>query len=308
MALTPRNRAGDRRIPVARRRRPLNPWSSCAGLLASAAVLALVGCAASGPAPEATGLPAGVTVELVQLRSDVAARQAQVQVRNGGDETLVIGEVRVADGRFADAAARPVARESRVPAGQTVDLRIQLPEMACPGDADGGTTLTIDLGASGGLVTAPLGEAVPFLADLHERECRAQALAAAASVTFASFTPSPAGEPAELVLEVRPTGEGAARLDGIRTTNLLTFGMGEAVETYPLDIAVDVGDSEVVTRGLPLVPFRCDAHAVQEDKRGTVFTVAVEVDGEPGEIELAAPEDMRGRILTWVADWCGFGG
>ena len=59
---------------------------------------------------------------------------------------------------------------------------------------------------------------------------------------------------------------------------------------------------------LPLVPLRCDPHAVQEDKRGTIFTLAVELDGDPGEIELAAPEDLRGRILTWVGAWCGFGG
>ena len=42
---------------------------------------------------------------------------------------------------------------------------------------------------------------------------------------------------------------------------------------------------------MPLVPFRCDPHAVQEDKRGTIFDVRVEVDGEPGEIELAAAEE-----------------
>ena len=58
---------------------------------------------------------------------------------------------------------------------------------------------------------------------------------------------------------------------------------------------------------LPLVPLRCDPHAVQEDKRGTVFNVEVELDGEPGLVQVAATEDMRGRILTWVADWCGFG-
>jgi hypothetical protein len=55
------------------------------------------------------------------------------------------------------------------------------------------------------------------------------------------------------------------------------------------------------------VPLRCDPHAVQEDKRGTIFTLEVELDGVPGEIELAASEDMRGSILTWVSNWCGFG-
>jgi len=39
-----------------------------------------------------------------------------------------------------------------------------------------------------------------------------------------------------------------------------------------------------------------------------VFTLVVALDDVPGEIELATPEDMRGRILTWIGDWCGFGG
>ena len=54
-------------------------------------------------------------------------------------------------------------------------------------------------------------------------------------------------------------------------------------------------------------PVRCDPHVVQEDKRGTIFDVRVELDGEPGQVELFVGEDMRGRILTWVAEWCGFG-
>ena len=58
---------------------------------------------------------------------------------------------------------------------------------------------------------------------------------------------------------------------------------------------------------VPIVPLRCDAHAVMEDKRGTVFNVLVRVDGAQGAVEVAAPEAMRGEILRWVSDWCGFG-
>ena len=47
--------------------------------------------------------------------------------------------------------------------------------------------------------------------------------------------------------------------------------------------------------------------AVQEDKRGTIFDVRVSVAGESGEVELFVGDALRGRILTWVADWCGFG-
>ena len=183
-----------------------------------------------------------------------------------------------------------------------------------PGDADADAeaSVTFDYSTGGDPVevTAPLPDPVGFMAPLHERECRAALLAKAADLAFTGFTPSAAGAPATLELTVRPTGAGAAVIRGIQTTNLLTFGQaaGDTADTYPLDLEVTAADTAPVVVSLPLVPLRCDPHAVQEDKRGTIFTIAVELDGAPGEIELAAPEDLRGKILTWVGAWCGFGG
>lgn len=277
---------------------------SSAGAVALTAVV-LAGCVATA---DPAALPEDVTVSLVQLRSDVAARTAQVRVRNDSTAELVVGAVSVRDGRLTDAAARPAAHETRIAAGRTVDLRIQLPTVACPG-ASGGATLDIDLDAR--TVSTPIEEAIPFLDDLHERECRAQQVERAASITLSEFTPAPAGQAAELVLEVRPTGTDGAVIRGIRSTNLLTFAGAEG-QDLPLDVVVAPGDTAPIRVVLPLVPARCDPHAVLEDKRGTVFTLDVEVHGEsagnesgaPGEVLLAAPDELRGRILSWVAQWC----
>ena len=60
-------------------------------------------------------------------------------------------------------------------------------------------------------------------------------------------------------------------------------------QVYPIAAQVREGDTEPIEVDLPLVPLRCDPHAVQEDKRGTVFTLDVEVDGRTGrQIEIAA--------------------
>ncbi|GAA2977707.1 hypothetical protein JOD63_003179 [Microbacterium terrae] len=283
------------------------------------AVLAgVAGCAAPDAAPGPP--PAGVDVEFAQLRSDVAARQAQVRIINASDETLEVGDVTVVDPRFDGAATRVIAgRTSTVPAGSTVDVRVQLPPMACGSDdlAEDVTTVQLVLGypdrdvaPAPAPVEAPLPDPLDVLGPLHERECRAQALAGAASVSFSAFRPSGPGAPAALELTVAPTGEGTAEITGIQTTNLLTFGQSAsgAVDEYPLAVAVGEGDADPTVIELPLVPLRCDPHAVQEDKRGTIFDLAIAVDGVPGEIELAADEDMRGAILAWVADWCQFGG
>jgi len=271
------------------------------------AVMLLSACRApmdeSAPPP----LPEDVAVVLWQWRSDVAVRQAQVQVHNGTEKPIEISDVVVTDPRFADAATRVVDRVTTVPAGVTVDIRIQLPEMACD-VTEGEPTVQLTFVERGfdDRREGPLIDTLGIVSPMHERECRADALADAAAVELASFEPSPAGSPADLVLEIAPTGEAAASIDGILSTNLLTFG-DLSGGTYPLGVEITVGDSEPTTVHLPLVPWRCDPHAVQEDKRGTVFPVDVVVDGEPGVIQLAAPEEMRGRILTWVADWCGFG-
>jgi hypothetical protein len=234
-------------------------------------------------------------------------------VTNDGDTDLVVGSLQVDDPRFDGAAERINDRDSRVRAGTTVAIPVQLPPVACPAtdEAEGTVTLewsTTDASRSttaSGTATAPLGDPLSFVPPLHERECRAQALAAAADVQISAFTPSPSGTPADLTLTVAPTGAGGARLDDIHTTNLLTWETHQALD-YPLAIDLAAGDTTPIEVHLPLIPLRCDPHAVQEDKRGTVFNLDITLAGEPGQIQLAATEEMRGRILTWVGQWCGF--
>ncbi|WP_345800722.1 hypothetical protein AAIB33_14770 [Microbacterium sp. AZCO] len=281
-------------------------------LAAASLALLLTSCTspldATPATPSSTAAPAGVTVALEQLRSDVAGRQAQVMVTNGTGSVLTVGELHVDDPRFAEQAERVHHRDSRIQPGTSVAITIQLPPAACPAPDDAPATVTFDwsLEDGSGTASADLPDTLSFVPALHERECRAAALAAAADVSFSSFTPSPPGEPADLTLTVVPTGKASAALDAMHATNLLTFA-GDDVETFPLGVAIAEGDTDTVEVHVPIEPLRCDPHAVQEDKRGTVFTLDVDVDGAPGQIELAASEDMRGAILTWVGAWCGFG-
>jgi hypothetical protein len=331
-----------------------------------AAAVALAGCAEPPrPQPSATALPGGIEASIVQLRSDVADRQAQLRVHNTDDEPLIIGTVRVDDPRFAGHAVRTVRRQTTIAPGATVDIRIQLPEMNCaaestdagapgipqteltpaatpepddspapdasgspapdasatPGPAaTGGTggmpsatttraTVGYQFGASIAIAVAQLSEPIPFLSAMYDRECLGQKLAETATVELGAFTPSAPGASADLAVQITPTGAGAATLVGIQQTNLLSFGQpgGEHPAVYPIGAAID-GTQAPQTLHLPLVPGRCDAHAVQEDKRGTVFNVDIEIDGQPGVIQLAATPAQRGEILTWVSQWCGIGG
>ncbi len=278
-----------------------------------AAVLVLSGCAgppAASPDPAPT-LPEGVTVELAQLRADVAPRQAQVRVVNGSDTAITVSRVRVEDPRFDGPATRVIAdRTSTIAAGGVVDIRVQLPAVDCTAPDDGEAEVVLEIvgESSSAEVTASAPDALGFLAPLHARECLQDRMADAATVAFTGFRPSAPGEPAALELTVTPSGGGEATIVGLERTNLLEFaGSSAQEELHRLDLDVSATDAEPVVVQIPLVPFRCDPHAVLEDKRGTIFDVRVEHEGESGEFTLFVGDEMRGRILTWVGDWCGFG-
>lgn len=285
-------------------------------VLTLAGALALAGCAGPGTAappeePRPT-LPDGVAVELAQLRADVASRQAQVRVTNGSDTAIAVGEVGVEDARFDGTAMRVIAdRVSTIPAGGAVDIRIQLPPVDCTAPDEGDAEVVLEIVSDSGTaeVKADAPDPLGFIPALHARECLLEHVAEAASLAFTGFRPSPPGEPAGIQLTVTPTGEGAVTVVGIERTNLLDFaGVPADEDMYPLGIEVSGAAADAAVVEVPLLPFRCDPHAVQEDKRGTIFDVRVELDGEPGEVELFVGEELRGRILSWVASWCGFGG
>jgi hypothetical protein len=292
-----------------------------AGTLAVAALAMLMGVlAACTPTPggvpggdpsAATALPAGVEIELFQLRSDVAERGAQVRVVNGSGADLTVSRLVFDDDWFDGPAVRD--RESAIAAGRTVDLRIALPESACEAEPDASArtsrvTLTFSTDTQAGVAqtaTVDVADPLGFTALMHEKECLRHDLARVATLKWTGFTASTSPQPAELQLSITPAGgAGVARLIDVQTTNLLQFGDQPAPVALEIDVSANDPPAQVA---VALVPLRCDPHAVMEDKRGTVFNVTVEVDGASGVVEVAASEAMRGEILRWVSDWCGFG-
>jgi hypothetical protein len=248
-----------------------------------------------------------VSVELIQLRSDVVDRAAQVRVQNAGEDDLVITGLEVVDPRFET----PIVRDNgaRVSSGRTLDMRIALPPVACDADAaaDGATIeLEYEVDGRATIAEASLPDSLAFIPLLHEKECLRERLAGVAVLSWSGFEPSDAPAPADVTLEIDPSGGGgSARVETVETTNLLMFDRAGAA---PFVVGAEVEGSEVAQRvRVPLVPLRCDPHAVMEDKRGTIFDVTVSVEGVSGVVEVAAPPAVKGEILAWVAAWCGFG-
>ncbi|WP_375385341.1 hypothetical protein [uncultured Microbacterium sp.] len=320
-----------------------------AGILTLALVIS--GCAgeAPRPRPSATALPTGVSATMMQLRSDVATRQAQILVHNSSPEVLTISAVRVDDPRFAGVARRLDGLSTTISPGVTADIRIQLPLMKCSADDESLTTPTptptpepvplatatsapsaspspspsstatmteppstttvtvhYQLGASIATATEPVSTPVPFLDDLYARECLAERVAKTASLSVASFTASAPGQPADLALSIRPTGNGEARIVAIQGTSLLGFdnGSGASATVFPIGVDATVAGPPVVVH-VPLRPMQCNALALKNDRSGTLFSLAVEQDDAPGEIDLGMSAEVRDQILAWVGTWCG---
>lgn len=267
--------------------------------------LAITACAPSGPQPGA--LPPGVSVELIQLRSDVVDRAAELRVQNGSEDDLVVTRVSLTDPRFA----MPIERDKRssVSAGRTLDMRVDLPPVACDADgAVGPTTLELEYEVGGRVAVAEafVPDPLAFIPLLHQKECLRERLGEVAVLSWGAFESSDAGAPAHLTLEIAPAGgAGSASIETVETTPLLMF---DAAGAAPFVVGLEVEGSGAPEQvRVPLVPLRCDPHAVMEDKRGTIFDVTVAVGGVSGVVEVAAPAEIKGDILVWVADWCGFG-
>ena len=269
-----------------------------------AATLAMTACAPAEPSPGA--LPAGVSVELIQLRSDVVDRTAQLRLRNDGDTDLSVTHLALTDARFTT----PIVRDklSRVPAGRTLDMRIELPPVVCDGDdAAAATSLELGYEVEGRdmVAKASVPDSLAFIPLLHEKECLRERLAEVAVLSWGAFEASDAPAPASLTLDIAPSGgAGEARIETVETTNLLMF---DAAGAAPFAVGLDV--LAAATPGqlrVPLVPLRCDPHAVMEDKRGTIMPFSITLaDGTSGTVFIPASPEVKAALLDFVGVACG---
>ena len=282
-----------------------------AAVAAAVAVLALAGCTAdpsSDPSPTPSPIPsetlAGLSVEIRQARSDWALRVVQVRVTNDGP-----GDVTVRTARLVSPDDDGVAtsdRERPVRAGVDRDLSVALGEPDCTSPTSGPASVELDLvddtGRTSTLVVAP-DDPQGHLARIHGEDCAAAAVAAGATLALDdTITTAPVDGrlAATLTLGVTPVAGGPTvvitQVDG----TVLLAPVGGAT-SWPVDAAQ--------TRiPLQVVPSRCDAHAVAEDKRGTFFGVHATVDGEPQTVfYVASSDELRGALHEFVGESCGMG-
>jgi hypothetical protein len=56
---------------------------------------------------------------------------------------------------------------------------------------------------------------------------------------------------------------------------------------------------------LPVRPARCDAHAIADDKRGTIFRLEIRDGDRAGRLELASSPELKAALYAYYGERCG---
>ncbi|MCK8608959.1 hypothetical protein [Agromyces sp. C10] len=280
------------------------------------AALVLTGCATGASAPSDAGPEAvdgtfrGLSVEVRQGRFDVPDRVLVVSFANDGEERLVIDRAEVVSPALEPGMTR--SRPIELDPGDRLDARFPLTASVC--DAAPDTTVDVlvrrgpDVDADDG-VRAALVPSDPYdtMARINDRDCLADSVAAAASIVLPDrLRTTGEGTDARAVIDVgvEPAASGDLALEITQVLGTTLIG-SEAGGAWPVGLDVAAGDP-ATTVELPVRPARCDAHAIADDKRGTILPFEVRTsDGRSGVLELPSGDALKADLYAYYAERCG---
>lgn len=262
--------------------------------------VALAACAGAPPAPP----PLSVT--LVQQRGDIVSGRVQLRVTNTSDAAVTVTSAVLRSPLLAATGGGDTKRPETLQPGRTIDLPVALPDSRCdPDAADAAPEAVLDVSDDRGTLeqTVAVDDALGVLPRLSATQCDRETLASVARVSATAVSVSGDGT-AALLLSIEPTPDataGSVELVSLRGTPLLRFPQGTEA---PLGLTVAAGDAPT-TIAVPVTPIRCDAHAIAEDKVGTLFDLVARVDGRDVVVPLDRPQAVADALLAFTASVCG---
>lgn len=285
-----------------------------AGLVSLGVVTSVAGCGGGAPEPTVGEVPEGLLVEMYQTRTDTGPRRLEIAITNTTGGPVVIERV-VFDSTQFEGTAQWEKDSTRIVDGATVDLPVLLPPPDC--DASDLVHLVefdyvLADGTSGTAVATPV-DRLDRLPAIRLEDCMAKSVADIAVLT-ADTLPYPVmagGIPAVGVdIRVEPTGaDGEVTFLEAGSTTLLMMAdpaTSTLENSLPLDVTVR-GTDEPSVITLTVAAGRCDPHAIQEDKRGTIFPIEVITPDGAGRIHVAVADAVRSALYDVVIAACGTG-
>jgi type II secretory pathway pseudopilin PulG len=307
---------------------------SAGRVLALLAVLTAV--AASGCTPTTQGSArttpaedssAVVKAAVDQFRDGYATGTIVLQLTDAGGSEFTAVRAELSDPRFAPGTVW--TGSTRFSPGQTTSLPATVTQPVCSStgaspahDAEPSVRVQLADGTEQ-LVRAEDSHAV--LARIHADGCFAAMAASAVTLAF-DDTLEAGAQPGSAVLTLRasapartapssaspsgssPSGSSAAGaspnpsppvLQSVGGTTLLDE---DRAQPWPRGVVLRPGAA------VPLVvrAARCDAHAVAEDKVGTLIPLTLSAAGQTGVVKVAASAPLRRAIYSFVASACGW--
>ncbi|HEV7742818.1 MAG TPA: hypothetical protein VGO65_10395 [Pseudolysinimonas sp.] len=254
--------------------------------------------------------PKGVTISVYQPRPDIPKNRIAIEVHNDGKLPVTITSASLHSNFFADDFIWGPGRTATIAPGYAVDLRVDIPEVAaCDEDtAENGVAFFWKVGDETGNSLVEPDDGFHMLDRVHDEACLVVHVEKIATLTAVSLT-APAQEPApaELLISVEPTGEpGTVTIDKISSTTLLNPAGPDGIGVNQLPLGIAIGAEGPPGIRVPIVPNRCDPHALAEDKIGTRMPLYVTLpDGSTGRLVLAASDQLRTQMYQFFSDFCG---
>jgi hypothetical protein len=254
--------------------------------------------------------PTGVTISVYQPRPDIPKNRIAIEVHNDGKVPVTITSASLHSNFFADDFIWGPGRTATIAPGYAVDLRVDIPEVAaCDEDtAENGVAFFWKVGSGTGNSLVEPDDGFHMLDRLHDEACLAVNVEKVATLTAVSLT-APAQEPApaELLISVEPTGEpGTVTVNTISSTTLLDPAGPDDIGVNQLTLGIAITADGPPDIRVPIVPNRCDPHALAEDKIGTRMPLYVTLpDGSDGRLVLAASDELRAQMYQFFSDYCG---
>lgn len=278
----------------------------------AATALGLTACAPLARIPAAE-LPEGLSARVQQGRLDIEAHRLVVRIENDGDAPVTVERLEVDSPTLAPGMVRSEPFE--VAPGDALQIRLPLSASEC---GDGSTppdpevTILLDVeteaGAASGEITAddPHGT----LARVANSDCLAEAVERVAAIEMPEHlrtTGSGTEQRAFIDVEVVPAASAAGDADGsfvidrVYGTTLLN---AEGGVDWPLGTEVSA-DGAPVTIVLPVRPARCDAHAIADDKRGTILPFEIRTsDGREGRLDRSSGDTLKAELYAYYGERC----
>lgn len=278
-------------------------------ILAVFAATLVSGCQATSSLIES---PQGVEVSIFQPRSDISKNRIAIKFVNDGKEPLTISATTLTSNLFANDFVWKANRPATVSPGFAIDLRVDIPPVDSCDEGRSSRAVRFDwtVGQVSGTSFITPDDTFNILANLHDNGCFISAMNTVGAISAVSLTPSfQKLTPATLLISIAPTGqEGTLTINSIGSTTLLSPADSKGIVTAQLDFDLVISAKGPFKINVPIVPNRCDAHGIAEDKIGTRMPLVVTLaDGTKGRYVLPASNQLRAAMYSFYTSYCGLG-